>query len=149
MKRILIIAMFIMGGCSPISRKSGDFSMALIDHLRSCGATIPSLTRLDLPAINTTWSITQDDFGFVIQLPPERFTDVDVLLRQLFGVPKLWDGKNLEGCPQGMFSAAQIGVHLQYVRSRDRTEVICIKKQKKTQNQAPVDTARRLVDPQH
>ena len=140
------MAMLIFAGCASIHQRSGDFAIQFMAELQACGAIVPEGVKL--PVIDTKWSISRDSFGFVVRLPPERFVDVDALLRHLYGTPQIWSDKNLEGQPHGVFGMEQAGVALQYVRTKEQVEIICIKKQEKTktpQNQPA--TARTLAAP--
>ena len=137
MKGITVIGLLLMMGCASLPQDASDFTPSFLAQLRSCGATIPSVG--DLPVINTKWSIAADSNGFVARLPAERFQDVDGLLRRLYGSPKLWDERNLNGQPQGVYGLTQTGVAIQYVLTADHTEIICVKPQRrsgKAQNQA-------------
>lgn len=148
MKRIIAIAMLIFAGCGSIYQQSGDFTIPFMAELHSYGAIVPDGVKLSV--IDTKWSISRDSFGFVVRLPSERFVDVDTLLRHLYGTPQIWSDKNLEGQPHGVFGVEQAGVALQYVRTKDQVEIICIKKQEKTktpQNQPAHATARTLAAP--
>lgn len=136
MKRITVIGLLMMMGCASLPQQTSDFTPGFLAQLRSCGATIPIVA--DLPVINTKWSIAPDYNGFVARLPPERFHDVDTLLRRLYGSPKIWSERNLDGQPQGVYGPTQASVAIQYVRTADHTEIICVKPQRmseKAQNQ--------------
>lgn len=119
------MVILLVTGCASSREQAGDFTPPFLAQLKSCGARIPTVA--DLPVISTTWSIAPDSAGFVARLPPERFQDVDALLRLLYGSPTSWDDRDLDGQPHGNYGPQQAGVVIQYVRTPDHTVIVCLK----------------------
>jgi hypothetical protein len=64
-----------------------------------------------------------------LQLPRERFSDVEAFLRQAFGAPAQEPTDTTTGGKLGWYSPQTIGVALQFGYDPERTQVIVLRPQ--------------------
>ena len=67
------------------TKGKGDMGQFLMQQALKRDAR-PIATK-DLPLIAGDWSYFEDQYGVIVQLPRERFSDVEAFLRQAFGAP--------------------------------------------------------------
>jgi hypothetical protein len=58
-----------------------------------------------MPSIGGTWRYSEEQYGVVIQLPRERFGDVQTFLRHTFGPPAHEPSETMSGGRLGWYAA--------------------------------------------
>jgi len=109
------------------TKGSGDMGQFIMQQALKRGAR-PVATN-SLPAVAGEWRYSEDQYGVVLQLPRERFSDVQAFLRQVFGPPAHEPSETTDGGRLGWYAAQTIGVVVQFGYDRERTQVIVIRPQ--------------------
>ena len=65
--------------------------------------------------------------GFQILIQGNRFTEIDSLMKQLFGQPQISVDQNLNGQPQRTYSARDIGVAINCMGQTNGVYIVCLK----------------------
>ena len=78
----------LVGGCAHneelrFTKGKGDVGPFILQHALTCGAR-PVATN-NLPAVGGEWRYSEDQYGVVLHLPRERFSEVQVFLRHEIG----------------------------------------------------------------
>ena len=87
------------------------------------------VTTNSLPVVRGEWRYSEDQYGVVLELPRERFSDVRAFLRQAFGPPAHEPSETLVGGKLGWYAPTTIGVALQFGYDRERTQVTVLRPQ--------------------
>jgi hypothetical protein len=106
------------------TKGKADIGPFILQHALACGAR-PVATK-DLPAVGGEWRYSEDQYGVVLRLPRERFTEVQALLRHVFGPPAQEPTDTTGGGKLGWYAAKTIGVGIQFGYDREGTEVIIL-----------------------
>jgi hypothetical protein len=75
------------------------------------------------------WEYFQDQYGVVVRLPVDRFSEVDAFLRAAFGTPKQEPTETKDGGKLGWFPTKEIGVAIQFGYDREHAQVIVLRPQ--------------------
>ncbi|HQZ68562.1 MAG TPA: hypothetical protein PLY87_25910 [Planctomycetaceae bacterium] len=128
---LIAVGLALVCGCSRdemrFTKGTGDMGQFFMQQALRRGAR-PVVTN-GLPAIAGEWSYSEDQYGVVLHLPRERFSDVGAFLRQAFGTPAHEPSEMTTGGRLGWYTANTIGVGLQFGYDRERTQVIVLRPQ--------------------
>ena len=114
-------AILVIDGCS----RSGDFGAFLVTEVTRYGGH--TITNATLPKLEARWTVKKDSNGFTAQVSGLPFATVDSFMRQAFGSPKVSADTNLDGQPQRVWAAVDVGVAIQCVGRPSGVEIICLK----------------------
>jgi len=127
----VVLGLVLLSGCARdemhFTKGKGDIGPFILQHALTRGAR--PVTTNSLPAVAGEWRYSEDQYGVVLQLPLERFADVQALLRQAFGPPAHEPSETTDGGQLGWYAAKDIGVGLQFGHDRKRTQVIVLRPQ--------------------
>ncbi len=132
MKRVVILVALLLSGCARFHAHTGDFTIFLLSTLESHGATLPEEVP-EVDGLPTAWQAKPDRYGIIILAPHERFPEIDLFLRGIFGEPDIWADENTDGYPMGMFSWKSTGCPIQFVDSEEHTQIIILNKPKRAE----------------
>jgi hypothetical protein len=128
---LIAVGLALLCGCTSggmrFTKGTGDVGRFIMQQALQRGAR-PVATN-GLPVISGDWSYSEDQYGVVLHLPRERFSEVGAFLRKAFGTPAHEPGETIDGGMLGWYAAKTIGVGLQFGYDRDCTEVIVIRPQ--------------------
>ena len=128
---LIVASCALLCGCARdemrFTKGTGDMGRFVIQQSLKLGAR-PVATN-GLPSIQGEWRCFEDQYGVVLQLPRERFSEVQAFLRQAFGPPAHEPSETTDGGKLGWYAAKTIGVGLQFGHDRARTQVIVIRPQ--------------------
>jgi len=129
---LFLFSLLILGGCSSedemrFTKGTGDMGNFLVEHALKLGAH--SLSTNGLPTIGGEWHYSEDQYGVVLQLSRERFSEVETFLLQAFGTPAQVPTETTTGGKLGWYSPKTIGVALQFGFDQEQTQVIVIRPQ--------------------
>jgi hypothetical protein len=113
------------------TKGKGDVGACILQHAIARGAR-PVATN-DLPAVRGEWRYFEDQYGVVLQLPRECFTEVQALLRHVFGPPAHEPTDTADGGKLGLYAAKTLGVGVQFGYDGECTEVIILRPQPTTE----------------
>ncbi len=82
-----------------------------------------------LPVIAGEWSYSEDQYGVVVHMPRDRFTEVESFLIKAFGTPAQEATESTDGGKLGWYSPKTIGIALQYGYDANQTQVIVLQPQ--------------------
>jgi hypothetical protein len=118
----------LLCGCSSEHLKAGrgDAGQFILQQALICGAH-PATTN-GLPLIDGHWRYSVDKYGMIVQLSPDRFSDVRVFLRQAFGSPEQEPIETKDG-KLGWYTARTTGAAIQFSYDSKCTEVIVLRSQ--------------------
>ena len=121
--KLLLLGCLVFVGCS----QSGDFTSFIIAEVAKYGGHIK--TGGAIPKLDAKWTIKRDDHGFILSVTGASFKNIAADMEQVFGPPKFSDdGSGMASHEPGReWSAVDIGVAIQLVVHKDRTEIICIR----------------------
>ncbi len=102
----------------------GDVGQFIIQQALKRGAH-PIATN-SLPVVGGDWSYSEDEYGVVLHLPRERFSEVEAFLQQAFGAPAQEAIETTDGGKLGWYSPKAIGVALQFGYDSNLTQVIVL-----------------------
>jgi len=109
------------------TKGTGDMGQFVMQQALKRGAR--PVTTNSLPTVGGEWRYSEDQFGVVLQLSRERFSDVQAFLRQAFGPPAQEPTETTDSGKLGWYAAKTIGVGLQFGYDRERTQVIVLSPQ--------------------
>jgi hypothetical protein len=123
MKRFIaaLLLSVLISGCS----RSGDFSAFMVSDVAKYGGR--TVTNTALPTLQARWKIKNDANGFRAFITGASFSQIDELMHQAFGAPKVSVPANASGEPHRVWSAGDIGVAIQLIRRPNGAEVICVR----------------------
>jgi hypothetical protein len=128
---LIAVGLALLCGCTSgemrFMKGKGDVGQFIMQQALQRGAR-PVATN-GLPVISGDWSYSEDQYGVVLLLPRERFSEVGAFLRKAFGTPAHEPSETTDGGKLGWYAAKTIGVGLQFGYDRDRTQVIVIRPQ--------------------
>jgi hypothetical protein len=113
------------------TKGTGDMGHYIIQQALKCGANV--VTTNDLPALKGEWKFSEDRFGAVLQLGPERFEEVQAFLCKAFGPPSHEADATTDGGKLGWYAARTTGIGLQFGYNKERTQVIVLRPQKRSE----------------
>ncbi|MHB8523826.1 MAG: hypothetical protein ACYDH9_24145 [Limisphaerales bacterium] len=117
----LLIAILVTAGCS----RSGDFGTFLITEVTRYGGH--TITNVALPKFDARWTVKDDSNGFTAQVRGVPSATVDSFMHEAFGPPKVSADTNLDGQPQRVWAAVDVGVAIQCIGRPGGVEIICLK----------------------
>ena len=121
----LLLLGLLLSGCSHTEKYSGDFAPFLVQRVTEFGGRIkPAQT---IPKVDASWTYEHDGMGFQIQIQGNRFTEIDSLMKQLFGQPQVSTDQNLNGQPSRIYSARDIGVAIHCLGQTNGVYIVCLK----------------------
>jgi hypothetical protein len=109
------------------TKGTGDMGHFLMQQALKRGAR-PVATN-SLPVVAGDWSYSEDQYGVVLHLPRERFSEIEVFLQQAFGAPAQQATDTKDGGKLGWYSPKAIGVALQFGCDSNVTQVIVLRPQ--------------------
>ncbi len=128
---LIAAGLTLLCGCGhdemSFTKGTGDMGQFVMQQALKRGAH--PVTTNSLPAVAGEWRYSEDQYGVVLQLPRERFSDVDGFLRQAFGTPAHEPSETTDGGRLGWYAAKTIGVGIQFGYDRERTQVIVLRPQ--------------------
>lgn len=129
---LTIIGLLLVCGCAGekemrFTKGAGDMGQFVMQQALKRGAR--PLATNSLPVVGGHWSYSEDQYGVVLRLPRERFSEVEAFLRQAFGAPAQEAIDTSDGGKLGWYSAKTIGVALQFGYDSNLTQVIVLRPQ--------------------
>ncbi len=119
----LLLAVIVAVGCS----QSGDFGAFVVAEVSKCGGH--TKTTAAIPKLDARWTVTRDNNGFTIFIANASFASIAAEMEQVFGPPKMTDDGlgTASHEPYRLWAAVDIGVAIQLIGHKDRTEIICLR----------------------
>lgn len=120
----LVLSLFafaLVSGCS----RSGDFSSFIVSEVAKYGGH--TVTNTPLPALKAYWIIKNDANGFQVSVRGASFAEIDALMHQAFGTPRMSVAANAEGQPHRVWAAVDIGVAIQLVGRPGGADIVCVR----------------------
>jgi len=117
----LLLAVIFIASCS----HSGDFGAFVVAQVTKYGGH--TKTSATIPQLDARWTVKQDANGFTDHVSDAPFSAIDGFMRETFGAPKISTDTNLDGEPQRVWGAVDIGVAIQLIGHKSDTEIICIR----------------------
>jgi hypothetical protein len=129
---LTVIGSLLICGCAGekemhFTKGAGDMGQFVMQQALKRGAR-PVATN-SLPALDGDWSYSEDQYGVVLHLPRERFSEVEAFLRQAFGAPAQEAIDTTDGGKLGWYSPRTIGVALQFGCDTNSTQVLVLRPQ--------------------
>jgi len=87
----------------------------------------------------SSWQAKPDQYGIIILARHEDFHAINKHLRSMFGEPDIWADENTDGYPMGVFSWKTTGCPIQFVDSKEHTQIIILKTPKGAEHPPPSD----------
>lgn len=106
---------------------TGDMGQFVLQQALMCGAR--PVTTNGLPVVGGEWSYSEDQYGVVLHLSRERFSEVEAFLQRAFGSPAQEATDTTDGGKLGWYSPKSVGVALQFGYNPERTQVIVLRPQ--------------------
>ena len=103
---------------------NGDFGAAFVQEVSHYGGH--SKTTNTVPELRGTWSVQSDAEGFQMHLSGVPFPDVQSYMQQVYGNP-VSITTNLDGQPDGLYKALDIGVAIQFFGEPNGIGFICLR----------------------
>jgi hypothetical protein len=130
--QIVAFALIVVCGCTShdemrFTRGTGDAGKFIMEQALKRGARPVAIDGL--PTISGEWKYSEDQYGVVLRLPREHFSDVEALLREAFGPPAQEATDTTTGGKLGWYSPKAIGVALQFGYDANGTQVIVLRPQ--------------------
>jgi len=117
----LLFAILAVAGCS----RSGDFGTFLVTEVTRYGGH--TITNATLPKLDARWTVKADSNGFTAKVSGVPVATVDNFMREAFGPAKISTDTNLDGQPQRVWAAVDVGVAIQCIGRPSGVEIICLK----------------------
>jgi len=117
----LLLAVILIAGCS----HSGDFGAFVVAQVTKYGGH--TRTTGTIPQLDARWTIKQDANGFTAYVSDAPFSVIDGFMRDTFGAPKISTDANLDGEPQRVWGAVDLGVAIQLIGHKNDSEIICVR----------------------
>lgn len=132
LRLIVTASLLLLCGCAHdgemrFTQGKGDMGQFILQQALKRDAR-PVATN-NLPTITGEWRYSEDQYGVVLQLPRERFTDTQTFLLQAFGPPDHEPSETTDGGQVGWYAPKTIGVALQFGYNPERTQVIVLRPQ--------------------
>lgn len=129
---LTVAGLLVLCGCAGeqemrFTKGTGDMGQFVLQQALKRGAQ-PVATN-SLPVIGGDWSYSEDQYGVVLHLARERFSEVETFLQQAFGAPAQAAIDTTDGGKFGWYSPRTIGVALQFGFTSNQTQVIVIRPQ--------------------
>lgn len=122
---LLILALLcaVLAGCS----HSGDFGAFIVTEVGKFGGH--TKTNAMLPELDARWTIKRDKNGFQASIKGTTFTNIDTVMQQAFGTPKIsTEGTDTAtGQPWRVWGAGDIGVAIQLMGQTNGADIICVR----------------------
>jgi len=77
--------------------------------------------------LDAKWKFERDKNGFQASVSGTSFAAVDTFMQQAFGKPKVSIDMNLNGQPQRVWAALDVGVAIHLIGRPDGADIICIR----------------------
>ncbi len=127
-----LLGLLLVCGCADdkemrFTKGTGDMGQFVMQQALKRGAR-PVATN-SLPVVSGDWSYSEDQYGVVLHLPRERFSEVQAFLQQAFGAPAQEATDTRDGGKLGWYSPKTIGVALQFGYDSNQTQVIVLRPQ--------------------
>jgi hypothetical protein len=88
------------------------------------------ITTNNLAVVAADWRYFADTNGVVNRLQPDHVSEVQTLLRQMFGPPDREPVDTTDGGKVGWYAAKTIGIGVQFSHDRKNSQIIVIRPQK-------------------
>jgi hypothetical protein len=132
---LVVVGLLLVCGCAhetgekemQFTKGAGDMGQFIIQQALKRDARPVSTNGL--PVVAGDWSYSEDQYGVVLHLSRERFTEVETFLQQAFGAPAQTATDTTDGGKLGWYSPKTIGVALQFGYDAERTRVIVLRPQ--------------------
>ena len=128
---LIVVVVAILCGCSQgglkFIRGNGDVGRFILQQALVRGAR-PVATN-NLTPIKGWWRYAEDENGVVVQLPRDRFGEIESFLQDAFGPPAQEPTDTTDGGKLGWYAARTIGVGLQFGYDRAHAQVIVLRPQ--------------------
>lgn len=126
------VALLLVCGCTcekemRFTKGTGDLGQFVVQQALKRGAR--PVTTNGLPTLGGDWSYSEDQYGVVLHLPRERFSEVEAFLQHAFGAPAQAATDTTDGGKLGWYSPKAIGVALQFGYDSNQTQVIVLRPQ--------------------
>src|SRR5437762_2762384 len=107
---LIAISFSLLCGCAHdemhFTKGKGDMGQFVMQQALKRGARPVSTNSL--PALGGEWRYSEDQYGVVLQLPRERFSEVQAFLRQAFGAPEQEPMATTAGGKLGWYAAKTV-----------------------------------------
>ena len=129
---LAVVALLLVCGCAGekemhFTKGTGDMGQFVMQQALKRGAR-PVATN-GLPVVGGDWSYSEDQYGVVLHLPREQFSEVEAFLQQAFGAPAQEATDTTDGGKLGWYSPKTIGVALQFGYDSNLTQVTVLRPQ--------------------
>ena len=132
---LVVVGLLLVCGCAretgekemQFTKGTGDMGQFIIQQALKRDARPVSTNGL--PVVAGDWSYSEDQYGVVVHLSRERFSEVEAFLQQAFGTPAQAATDTTDGGKLGWYSPKAIGVALQFGYDAERTQVIVLRPQ--------------------
>ena len=104
----------------------GDAGQFLLRHAVARGGS-PDLSK-SMSEIQGPWRYSEDEFGVFVRLPREKFEQVESLLLQAFGPPRLGPSETTDNGMLGVYRLTEQGGAIQFGYDSEGTYVIVIRR---------------------
>jgi hypothetical protein len=129
---LTLVGLLLVCGCTGekemrFTKGTGDMGQFVLQEALKRGAR--PLATNSLPVVGGDWSYSEDQYGVVLHLPRERFSEVVAFLQQAFGAPAQEATDTTDGGKLGWYSPKTIGVALQFGYDSNLTQIIVLRPQ--------------------
>src|SRR5262245_27509330 len=118
----LALLYVVMAGCCS---RSHDFGAFVVAEVAKHGGH--TKTNAVIPKLEAQWTVNRDRNGFQASVSGTSFANIDALMRQTFGTPKLSVEANASGQPHRVWGAADIGVAIQLIGRTNGADIVCVR----------------------
>ena len=127
-----LVGLLLLCGCTgekemQFTKGTGDMGQFVMQQALQRGARL--VTTNGLPVVSGDWSYSEDQYGVVLHLSRERFSEIETFLQQAFGTPAQAATDTTDGGKLGWYSPKTIGVALQFGYDSNQTQVIVLRPQ--------------------
>ena len=132
---LFVVGLLLVCGCAretgekemQFTKGTGDMGQFIIQQALKRDARPVSTNGL--PAVAGDWSYSEDQYGVVLHLSRDRFSEIEAFLLQAFGAPAQAATDTTDGGKLGWYSPKAIGVALQFGYDAKQTQVIVLRPQ--------------------
>jgi len=125
MRALVFICLLFVSGAAGGCSRSGDLGGFLAQEVAKCGGH--TRTNAALGKLDAKWKFKRDKNGFQASVSGTSFAAVDTFMQQAFGTPKVSTDMNLNGQPQRVWTAVDVGVAINLIGRPDGADIICIR----------------------
>lgn len=85
------------------------------------------MTNAPVPTLQARWTVKSDTNGFQASVTGASFANIDAVMQQAFGKPKVSIAANADGQPHRVWGAVDVGVAIQLIGRPDGADIICVR----------------------